>query len=78
MIILFTISRHDHINHIISVGAVLQLVIMIILFTWTPSQYEVYVLFIVSCLWGFCDGIWQTQINGIVIKKASYTRSHSE
>ena len=48
-------------------GVVIDLVIQIVLLTWMPTPDEEYVLYILAAMWGFTDGIWQTQINGNII-----------
>ena len=42
----------------------MDLAIQITLMTWMPTPDEEYVLYILAGMWGFTDGIWQTQING--------------
>lgn len=45
-------------------GVALQLTIVVLLFMWTPSPYQVYFLFIISILWGLADALSQIQLNG--------------
>ena len=45
-------------------GMCMDLAIQITLMTWMPTPDEEYVLYILAGMWGFTDGIWQTQING--------------
>ena len=42
----------------------MDLAIQITLMSWMPTPDEAYVLYILAGMWGFTDGIWQTQING--------------
>ena len=50
----------------------------ITLMTWMPRPEQAYVLYILAGMWGFTDGIWQTQINGKDIhKKALRLRERS-
>lgn len=43
--------------------------LIVTLFLWTPNPDEKYVFFIIAGLWGVCDAIWQTQINGKLSKR---------
>ena len=45
-------------------GAIINLSVIILLFSWTPRASEAYIFFIVAALWGISDAVWQTQING--------------
>jgi hypothetical protein len=51
-------------NRCVLTGVALQLTIVVLLFMWTPSPYEVYFLFIISILWGLADALSQIQLNG--------------
>ena len=53
-------------------GAMINLVVVIILFEWTPHPSQAYVFFILAAMWGIGDAVWQTQING---KKTDGKRS---
>jgi len=47
-------------------GFIVDLCIQLSLVLWRPAVNEEYVLYILSGLWGMSDGIWQTQINGLL------------
>jgi len=46
-------------------GALINLVVVIILFEWTPNSSQAYVFFILAAMWGIADAVWQTQINAL-------------
>ena len=43
----------------------MDLCIQFTLMFWPPDPDRQYVLYILAGMWGFSDGIWQTQINGM-------------
>ena len=45
-------------------GLCMDLAIQITLLSWRPNPDTEYVFYILAGMWGFSDGIWQTQING--------------
>ena len=53
-------------------GALLNIVCLVILWTWTPNPDQSYVFFLIAALWGAADAVWQTQINGEYILKCVY------
>ena len=53
-------------------GALLHIVCLVILWTWTPNPDQSYVFFLIAALWGAADAVWQTQINGEYILKCVY------
>jgi predicted MFS family arabinose efflux permease len=44
----------------------LNLGIVIFLLTWGPTPEDKILFFVVTGLWGICDGVWLVQINGKV------------
>merc|ERR1711881_45856 len=46
-------------------GAVVNIICVIILFRWTPNPDMSYLFFIIAGLWGAADAVWQTQINAL-------------
>jgi len=46
-------------------GFIVDLAIQITLMHWMPNPDQSYVLYILAGMWGFTDGIWQTQINAL-------------
>ena len=47
-------------------GAAINLVVIIIMFTYPPDHEKEYVFFILAGLWGIADGVWQPQTTGIL------------
>ena len=45
-------------------GALLNIICLVILWTWEPDPDMPYVFFFIAALWGAADAVWQTQING--------------
>ena len=50
-------------------GAAINFAVMAVLFTWPPNPDQGYVFFVMAGLWGVADAVWQTQINGNMLKK---------
>ncbi|XP_068230620.1 UNC93-like protein [Palaemon carinicauda] len=48
---------------IFTMGAIINLSIIIALRYWVPHPDDIVVFFIVAALWGVSDAVWQTQIN---------------
>jgi len=46
-------------------GAFLNIICLVILWTWTPNPDQSYVFFFIAALWGAGDAVWQTQINAL-------------
>ncbi|PSN52296.1 UNC93-like protein [Blattella germanica] len=49
---------------------VLHLGILIGLLLWAPTPEDKILFFVVTGLWGICDGVWLVQINGYIIAYA--------
>lgn len=49
---------------IFTIGAVINISIVITLIYWHPDPDETVVFFVLAGLWGISDAVWQTQING--------------
>lgn len=45
-------------------GMIVHLTAIIIMLAWSPSGDLVWVFYILAALQGYCDAVWQTQING--------------
>ena len=43
---------------------IVNLLVIVAFFEWSPNPDEFYVVFVLAGLWGVSDAIWQTQING--------------
>ena len=44
-------------------GAIMNIIVIIALLSWTPKVSEVYVAYILAALWGLGDAVWQTQVS---------------
>lgn len=49
---------------IFTMGALINLGIVITLRYWMPHPDDVVLFFVMAGLWGVSDAVWQTQING--------------
>ena len=49
---------------IFCLGAIVNLLVILVFFEWMPNPDEFHVVFVLAGLWGVADAIWQTQING--------------
>ena len=45
-------------------GAVVNAALVVTLLFWRPDPSQAAVFYVIAALWGVCDAIWQTQING--------------
>ena len=45
-------------------GMLINGIVIVVLFTWSPHPDQAYVFYILAALWGMADAVWQTQING--------------
>eukprot|EP00092_Neocalanus_flemingeri_P030399 GFUD01032999.1.p1 GENE.GFUD01032999.1~~GFUD01032999.1.p1 ORF type:complete len:501 (+),score=111.97 GFUD01032999.1:117-1619(+) len=46
-------------------GACINVLVIIIMLSWTPTSSAVGVVYLLAALWGTADAIWQTQINAL-------------
>eukprot|EP00090_Calanus_glacialis_P024669 TRINITY_DN3833_c0_g1_i1.p1 TRINITY_DN3833_c0_g1~~TRINITY_DN3833_c0_g1_i1.p1 ORF type:complete len:502 (-),score=112.42 TRINITY_DN3833_c0_g1_i1:104-1609(-) len=46
-------------------GACINVLVIIIMLSWTPTSSAVGVVYLLAALWGMADAIWQTQINAL-------------
>jgi len=46
-------------------GACINLLVIIVMLSWTPTTSSVGVVYVLASLWGVGDAIWQTQINAL-------------
>jgi hypothetical protein len=46
-------------------GACINVLVIIVMFSWTPTPSSVGVVYLLAALWGTADAIWQTQINAL-------------
>ncbi|CAH3025931.1 unnamed protein product [Porites evermanni] len=46
-------------------GAVIHYAVIIIMLIWRPDYNLIWVFYIVAALLGYCDAVWQTQINAM-------------
>ena len=59
------IIKHTGRIPIYVLGAVINLIVIFILLTWTPEVEKEWVFFILAGMWGIADAVWQTQINAL-------------
>lgn len=45
-------------------GTIVNAIVIVIFFTWSPNPDQAYMFYILAALWGVADAVWQTQING--------------
>lgn len=45
-------------------GTIVHLTALIIMLAWNPSSEFLWVFYVLAALQGYCDAVWQTQING--------------
>ncbi|KAA0203303.1 hypothetical protein HAZT_HAZT001971 [Hyalella azteca] len=45
-------------------ASLLHSCLIAVLFLWVPNPEQMYVFFVIPALWGICDAVWQTQMNG--------------
>ena len=45
-------------------GALINYVLMAVMFLWAPRPGAEWAFYVVAALWGMADAVWQTQING--------------
>ena len=45
-------------------GAVIHIAAIIVMLIWKPDYHLVWVFYVIAALLGYCDAVWQTQING--------------
>jgi len=46
-------------------GATINILVIIVMLSWSPARDQVAVLYVLAALWGTADAIWQTQINAL-------------
>lgn len=45
-------------------GMMVHLTVIILMLAWSPRGDLVWVFYVMAALQGYCDAVWQTQING--------------
>ena len=45
-------------------GCLVHMTVLITLLAWKPDPDLIGVFYVIAAMFGFCDAIWQTQING--------------
>ncbi|KAH6944143.1 hypothetical protein HPB50_002048 [Hyalomma asiaticum] len=48
---------------IVVLAALLNVAVMVLMYTWHPRPSEIHNFFIIAMLWGVADASWQTQLN---------------
>ena len=46
-------------------GACLNILVIVVMLSWTPTSGSLGVVYFLAALWGVGDAIWQTQINAL-------------
>jgi len=49
------------------IAAILSYTAIIFMYLWDPLEDQMYILFIISGVWGIADAIWQAQVLGIIL-----------
>ncbi len=57
-------------------GAVINVVVVAVLFSWSPNPEEAYLFYVMAAFWGAADAVWQTQINGEIRHKNNKINTH--
>merc|ERR1712106_247646 len=60
----FVIKRVGRVP-IFILGACINILVIIVMLSWTPTASSVGVVYLLAALWGTADAIWQTQINAL-------------
>merc|ERR1712106_552560 len=60
----FVIKRVGRVP-IFILGACINILVIIVMLSWTPTGSTQFVIYILAALWGIGDAIWQTQINAL-------------
>jgi predicted MFS family arabinose efflux permease len=68
-VIFGTIMKYIGRFSIIIFGTILHMGIFSYLLFWRPHPDSAITFFLVSGLWGVSDAVWQTQINGKLLKE---------
>jgi len=46
-------------------GALMNIIVIIVMLSWTPTLSTEWVVYILGAMWGLGDAVWQTQINAL-------------
>lgn len=46
-------------------GALMNIIVIIVMLSWTPTVSTEWVVYILGAMWGLGDAVWQTQINAL-------------
>jgi predicted MFS family arabinose efflux permease len=49
------------------IAATLSYTAIIFMYLWDPLEDQMYILLIISAVWGIADAIWEPQVLGIVL-----------
>ena len=44
-------------------GAVMNIIVIIVMLSWTPRVSQEWVVYILGAMWGLGDAVWQTQVS---------------
>jgi len=46
-------------------GAIIHIAVIIVMLIWKPNYHLIWVFYVIAALLGYCDAVWQTQINAM-------------
>lgn len=68
-------KTHDNLRFLIFypiTGTIVHGTIVIVMLFWRPHPESPLVFFVIAGLWGVGDAVWQTQINGMLLKVVKF------
>ncbi|XP_067663870.1 protein unc-93 homolog A-like [Haliotis asinina] len=60
------IAKYTRRYVLLGLAALLQMALMLWLYHWVPSQHDIYLVYVISSVWGISEGIWKTQTNSVL------------
>lgn len=56
-------------------GALMNIIVIIVMLSWTPTVSTEWVVYIIGAMWGLGDAVWQTQVKSVFLQKYLYIPS---
>ena len=56
-------------------GAVMNIIVIIVMLSWTPRVSQEWVVYILGAMWGLGDAVWQTQVSFLLSRSDSKPKS---